>query len=55
MARYSSPENYYSSGRKTELKLCIFDLYICGETGKLRNLGFRQFITIIISAEKPAN
>ena len=25
-----------------------FDLYICGETGKLRNLGFRQCKTIII-------
>ena len=25
-----------------------FDLYICGETGKLRNLGFRQCKTIIM-------
>ena len=48
MARCSSPENYYYSGRNTELKLCDFDLYICGETGKLRNLGFRQCKTIII-------
>ena len=40
MARCSSPENYYFSGRNTELELADFDLYIGGETGKLTNLGF---------------
>ena len=46
MARCSSPENHYSSGRSTELKQTL--IYIGGETGKLRNLGFRQYKTIIM-------
>ena len=46
MARCSSPENYYSSGRNTNF--ADFDLYIGGETNKLRNLGFRQCKTIIM-------
>ena len=43
-------ENYYTSGRGTELKLCRLsvDLYIGGETGKLINLGFPQCKTIIM-------
>ena len=44
MARCSSLENYYSSGRN----FADFDLYIGGETCKLRNLGFRQCKMIIM-------
>ena len=48
MARCSSPENYYCSGYNTQLELSGFDLYIGGETDKLRNLGFLQCKTIIM-------
>ena len=45
MWQCSSHENYYTSGRSTELKLCRL---IGGETGKLINLGFPQSKTIIM-------
>ena len=45
MWQCSSHENYYTSGRSTELKLCRL---IGGETGKLINVGFPQCKTIIM-------
>ena len=45
MWQRSSHENYYTSGRSTELKLCRL---IGGESGKLINLGFPQCKTIIM-------
>ena len=50
MARCSSPENYYSSGRNTELELCrLWSIYRRGNRQiNIRNLGFRQCKTIIM-------
>ena len=48
MARCSSPENYYSSGRNTELELCrLWSIYRRGNR-QTNKSGFRQCKTIIM-------
>ena len=48
MARCSSPENYYFSGRNTELELCrLWSIYRWGNR-QTNKSGFRQCKTIIM-------
>ena len=48
MARCSSPENIILRAVIQSWNFADLDLYIGGETGELRNLGFRQCKTIIM-------